>query len=1207
MQMLARVIAPLRASSASFAARGKVHKSAFLVSQPSVTVLWRVDALRQFSSCGVSTADVTKREIKKILVANRGEIAIRIFRAASEMGIKTVAIYAREDSGGMHRAKADESYMIGKGLTPVGAYLNIAEIIQVALDNNVDAIHPGYGFLSERADFAKAVTEAGIVFIGPKASVVHEMGNKTMARALAVRSNVPVVPGTDDAVTTAAEVKEFCGKHGFPVILKAAYGGGGRGMRVVRSMEEVEENFNTASSEALSAFGNGSMFVERFIERPRHIEVQVLGDAEGNVVHLFERDCSVQRRHQKVIEIAPAPCFSQELRDRLTSDAVRLCQAAGYTNAGTVEFLLDEDGRHYFIEVNARLQVEHTVTEEVTGVDLVQSQIRIAGGATFKDLDLSQDNIKLKSHSIQCRVTTENPANNFQPDTGRLEVFRAGEGMGIRLDSGSGFSGAVISPYYDSLLVKVCGTARTHQDAALKLHRALNEFRVRGVNTNIPFLLNVLKHPDFLEGSLNTRFIDEHPQLLSAIQGSNRGHRLLKYFANVSVNGPLTPLGTSAKPSKMEPLVPINHHSEKTGLRDVYLKEGPEGFAKAVRNNKGLLLTDTTFRDAHQSLLATRVRTYDLKNIAPYTSEALNNCYSLEMWGGATFDVALRFLHECPWDRLAELRELIPNVPFQMLLRGANAVGYTSYPDNAVFEFCKLAQNHGMDVFRVFDSLNYLPNLQLGIDAVGQAGGIVEAAISYTGDVSNPKKTKYNLDYYMNLTDELVKAGTHVLAIKDMAGLLKPNAAKLLVGTIRKEYPNLPIHVHTHDTAGAGVASMLAAGQAGADAVDVAVDSMSGMTSQPSMGAVVAALEGTDRDTGVELSSVSAMSTYWEQVRGQYAPFECTQTMKSGSSDVYEHEIPGGQYTNLHFQAFSLGLSDKWPEIRKAYIVANKLLGDIVKVTPSSKVVGDLAQFMVQNKLDEDNILERAEDLSFPKSVIEYFQGYIGQPHGGFPEPFRSKVLKGASTLEGRPGESLPPLQFEKIKSELEEMYGQDRIRDVDVMSFIMYPDVFKGYMKTRGEYSGALTKLPTHNFFAGMEVGEEVFVQIDKGKSLDIVLKAVGDMDKSGHREVFFTLNGQPRTLYIQDKNALADANVKERATDDRGSVGAPMPGSIIKVKVKAGDTVEKGDPLIVMSAMKMETVVTAPVGGTIKKIPASEGEDFSGGDLLIEIEESN
>ena len=947
------------------------------------------------------------------------------------------------------------------------------------------------------------------------------MGDKTEARKMALECGVAVVPGTNSPILRVEDAVEFCQKNGFPVILKAAFGGGGRGMRVVTKESELAENFERATSEALSAFGDGSIFIERFIQKPRHIEVQILGDEHGGVVHLYERDCSVQRRHQKVVEIAPAPNLPESIRRNLLADAVKLCRHAGYQNAGTVEFLLDEDGRHYFIEVNARLQVEHTVTEEITGVDLVQSQIRIAEGATLESLGLVQNDIAVMGSAIQCRVTTEDPENRFQPDTGRLEVFRSGEGMGIRLDA-AGYPGAVISPYYDSLLVKVTGKARRFDQAAIKLQRALNEFRIRGVKTNIPFLVNVLSHPDFLQGNLNTRFIENHPELFRFPESFNKAHKLLNYLGNVAVNGSFTPLATDLKPSKNEPRVPEDNGVVPRGWRNVLRERGPEEFAKAVRAHKGLLITDTTMRDAHQSLLATRVRTHDLMRIAPYTARVLSPAFSLENWGGATFDVALRFLKECPWDRLARLSETVPNIPTQMLLRGANAVGYTSYPDNVVFKFCEVAKDHGMDIFRVFDSLNYLPNLQLGIDAAGRAGAVVEAAICYTGDVSSKNPGKYDLDYYLTLARALVKAGTHVLCIKDMAGLLKPKAATILIGALRREFPNIPIHVHTHDTAGAGVASMLAAAAAGADIVDAAVDSMSGMTSQPSMGAIVAALEGTELDTGIPLRAVSELSNYWEQARGLYAPFECTTTMKSGSSDVYTHEIPGGQYTNLHFQSFSLGLADQWPEIKRAYAEANDLLGDPPKVTPSSKVVGDLAQFMVQNKLTKESVIERADTLSFPSSVVEYFQGYLGQLPGGFPEPLRTKVLKGKKTVEGRPGESLPAFDFEALRQQLREKYHDHQsFTDHDLLSAALYPKVFEEYMDFR-ETSGDVSKVPTSVFFGSFEVGKELRVEVAQGKAFDIKLAAIGQLQESGKREIFFELNGSPRSLMITDKTSI-------------------------------------------------------------------------------------
>lgn len=1143
--------------------------------------------------------------VKKLLVANRGEIAIRVLRACNEMGIRSVAIFSEQDKHQMHRLRSDESYLVGKGLPPVAAYLNIPEIIRVALENNVDAIHPGYGFLSERGDFAEAVIGAGIKFVGPTPEAIHSMGDKVKARQTAIDAGVQVVPGSPGPVDKVEEAVEFCKTYGFPVIFKAAYGGGGRGMRRVNSMTEVVDSFERAQSEALSAFGNGSLFLEKFIERPRHIEVQILGDRFGGVVHLFERDCSVQRRHQKVIEIAPAPNLPVAVRDAMTRDAVKIAKYVGYENAGTVEFLLDEQGKYYFIEVNARLQVEHTVTEEITGIDLVQSQIRITEGKSLEELGLIQEAISPKGSSIQCRLTTEDPAKNFQPDTGRIEVFRSGEGMGIRLDSASAFAGALITPHYDSLLVKVIATAKNHEQACSKMVRALTEFRIRGVKTNIPFLINVLQHQKFLNGYVDTYFIDENPRLFNMTPSQNRAQKLLHYFGNLIVNGPLTPLGTTIPPAKIVPTappVPLNEDVPR-GWRNVLLEKGPKEFAKAVRNHKGLLLMDTTFRDAHQSLLATRVRTYDLKRISPFVAHNLNQLFSLENWGGATFDVALRFLHEDPWERLKELRELVPNIPFQMLLRGANAVGYTNYPDNLVFKFCDVAVQCGMDVFRVFDSLNYVPNMVLGMEAAGQAGGVVEASISYTGDISNPERRKYNLQYYLKLADELVKAGTHILGIKDMAGLLKPGAAKILVGALREKYPDIPIHVHTHDTAGAGVAAMLAAAEAGADIVDVAVDSMSGLTSQPSMGAVVASVERTALDSGIPLSKVNQYSAYWEQARQLYGPFECCSTMKSGNSDIYENEIPGGQYTNLQFQAFSLGLADQFEDVKKMYREANRLLGDLIKVTPSSKVVGDLAQFMVQNKLTAKMVEDRAEELSFPQSVIQFMQGLIGEPPGGFPEPLRTKILKNAPKVDGRPGAKLAPIDFEKLKTELVELHGS-HISDTDVLSSAMYPKVFDEYQEFKKSY-GPVDKLDTRAFFIGPEIAQENTVELEKGKVLHVVTLAKGDLRSTGEREVFFELNGQVRSVMVKDKEAMKEIVVRPKAQKGvKGSVGAPMPGEVLAVKVKVGDKVEKGQQLAIMSAMKMEMVVQSPISGVIKSVSAEKGMKLEGDDLLMEIE---
>ncbi|XP_039625000.1 pyruvate carboxylase a isoform X3 [Polypterus senegalus] len=1151
-----------------------------------------------------STQRVEYKPIKKVMVANRGEIAIRVFRACTELGIRTVAVYSEQDTGQMHRQKADEAYLIGKGLPPVGAYLHIPDIIKVAKENEVDAIHPGYGFLSERSDFAQACMDAGVRFIGPSPEVVKNMGDKVEARAIAINAGVPVVPGTDSPISCLQEAQEFSNTYGFPIIFKAAYGGGGRGMRVVRSYEELEENYQRAYSEALAAFGNGALFVEKFIEKPRHIEVQILGDKFGNVIHLYERDCSIQRRHQKVVEIAPAAQLDPHLRDRLTADSVKLAKQVGYENAGTVEFLVDKHGKHYFIEVNSRLQVEHTVTEEITDVDLVHAQIHVAEGKSLPDLGLKQENIRINGCAIQCRVTTEDPARGFQPDTGRIEVFRSGEGMGIRLDSASAFQGAIISPHYDSLLVKVIAHGKDHQTAATKMNRALAEFRIRGVKTNIPFLQNVLSNDQFLHGTVDTQFIDENPDLFNLKPVQNRAQKLLHYLGHVMVNGPTTPIPVKAKASSIDPVIPqVPLGEPPIGFREVLLREGPEGFSRAIRRHKGLLLMDTTFRDAHQSLLATRVRTHDLKQIAPFVAHNFNNLFSLENWGGATFDVAMRFLYECPWRRLQEMRALIPNVPFQMLLRGANAVGYTNYPDNAVFKFCEVAKENGMDIFRVFDSLNYLPNMILGMEAAGQAGGVVEAAISYTGDVSDSTRTKYSLDYYVKLAEELVKAGTHILCIKDMAGLLKPNASTLLIGALRDRFPEIPIHVHTHDTAGAGVASMLACAQAGADIVDVAVDSMSGMTSQPSMGAIVACTKGTDKDTGIALEQVFDYSEYWEVTRGLYAAFDCTATMKSGNADVYENEIPGGQYTNLHFQAHSMGLGNKFKEVKKAYAEANKLLGDLIKVTPSSKIVGDLAQFMVQNSLTRHEVEEKADELSFPLSVVEYLQGYIGIPHGGFPEPLRSKVLKDLPRIEGRPGASLPAMDFKTLEQQLKKKHHED-ITPEDVMSAAMYPKVFDEFKEFNSQF-GPVECLNTRLFLEGPKIAEEFEVELERGKTLHIKALALGDLNKAGQREVFFELNGQLRSVLVKDTVAIKEMHFHPKALKDvKGQIGAPMPGKVIAIKVKEGASIEKGQPLCVLSAMKMETVVNSPMSGTIKKIYVKTDMSLEGDDLILEIE---
>ena len=1183
----------------------------------------------------ISTTVATKyAEIKtdppfnKVMAANRGEIAVRIMRAGNELGSTTVGIYSFEDRQTAHRYKADESYMVGTGLSPVAAYLGVDEIVKLAKESGVEAIHPGYGFLSERTDFAAACEKNGIKFIGPTVQNLREFGDKTSARQLAIASKVPVVPGTDNAVSTVDEALKFLEEYGCPIIIKAAMGGGGKGMRVVLTEAELEENFNLAQSEALAAFGDGTVFLERYVIDPRHIEVQIIGDGQGNVVHLYDRDCSLQRRHQKVLETAPAMGLDPKVRQAMLDDAVRLTANAKYRNAGTVEFLVDKEGRHYFIEVNPRIQVEHTVTEEVTGIDLVQTQMKIASGKTFEELGLKQENIAATGVAMQCRVTTEDPSRDFTPDSGYLSVFRQPTGMGIRLDDGPGFVGANITPFYDSLLVKLTGRASTREACAAKLRRALTEFRIRGVTTNIYYLRNVLSNSEFVNGNITTSFIGENPDLL--VEGGkrekffrNRAQRLLQFLGEIIVNGSPAELGAdkAIPTSEIAPIVPAvsemkgtnnKSFSDRGSLYSIYKKDGPEAFAKAVREHEGLLITDTTWRDAHQSLLATRVRTHDILKIAPASAVAFENAYSIENWGGATYDVAMRFLKECPWDRLGKMREEVPDIPFQMLLRGANAVGYTSYPDNVVYKFCDLAVKHGMDVFRVFDSLNYIENMRLGIDAVGEAGGIIEASVCYTGDVLRDEAGyKYTIDYYMEFVRQLVAQGIHVLAIKDMAGLLKPRAATILITALRKEFPDLPIHVHTHDTAGAGVAAMIAAAEAGADAVDLAIDSMSGLTSQPSMGAVVAALKGTDLDTGVNMDDLTLVNEYWEQTRQIYAPFESGQ--KSGSSDVYDHEMPGGQYTNLLFQSSQLGLADRWPQVKRKYAEANAVLGDIVKVTPSSKVVGDLAQFMVTNDLTREDVEKDVENLSLPLSVVEFCQGYLGVPLGGFPEPFRSQVIKGKvldngkESFEGRPGEELEPYDFIGEKERLDEKFNED-ISETDMISHVLYPQVFEDYKNFVNKY-GDVSVLDTRAFVVGLSPNEEAKFDIDNGKTLYITLKSVGDVDaETGNRDVYFDLNGHQRIITVEDKSAGVEGAKKEVAIESvLGSVGAPMPGVVVNVRVEQGEYVEKGDPLVVLSAMKMETVVAAPCSGKVKRVVVEVGDNLSPGELTVEIEEGD
>ena len=1124
--------------------------------------------------------------LRKILVANRGEIPIRIFRTAHELSLHTVAVFSYEDRMGMHRQKADEAYVIGqKGqYTPVGAYLAQDEIISIAKQHGVDMIHPGYGFLSENAEFARKVEAAGIVFVGPSGATIDALGDKVSARTLAIKSDVPVVPGTEGPVEKFEDVKAFTDTYGFPIIIKAAFGGGGRGMRVVREQGTLKDSFERATSEAKSAFGNGTVFVERFLDRPKHIEVQLLGDNTGNVVHLYERDCSVQRRHQKVVELAPAKDLPVEVRDAILADAVKLASSVKYRNAGTAEFLVDQQNRHYFIEINPRIQVEHTITEEITGIDIVAAQIQIAAGATLEQLGLTQNQITQRGFAIQCRITTEDPANNFSPDTGKIEVYRSAGGNGVRLDGGNGFAGAIINPFYDSMLVKCTCLASTYEIARRKMIRALVEFRIRGVKTNIPFLKSLLNHPTFIAGTCWTTFIDDTPELFSLVVSQNRAQKLLAYLGDVVVNGSSIKGQIGEPKFKGDIIMPELTGEDgkvldmskpcQTGWKTIIDKEGPAAFAKAVRQNKGCLLMDTTWRDAHQSLLATRVRTVDLLAIARQTSYTYSNAYSLECWGGATFDVAMRFLYEDPWDRLRKMRRAVPNIPFQMLLRGANGVAYSSLPDNAIYHFCEQAKRYGVDIFRIFDALNDVAQLEVGIKAVQKAGGVVEGTICYSGDMLNPQK-KYNLEYYMGLVEKIVNMGTHVLGIKDMAGVLKPRAATLLVGSIRKKYPDLPIHVHTHDSAGTGVATYVACANAGADAVDTATDSMSGMTSQPSVGALLASLEGTGLEPGLNIHNVRQLDTYWAQLRLLYSPFEAGLT--GPDPEVYEHEIPGGQLTNLIFQASQLGLGAQWAQTKKAYEQANDLLGDIVKVTPTSKVVGDLAQFMVSNQLSEDDVKAKAKELDFPGSVLEFFEGLMGQPYGGFPEPLRSDALRERRKLNERPGLTLAPLDLAKIKKDINAKFGS--ASECDVASYAMYPKVFEDYRKFITKY-GDLSVLPTRYFLAKPEINEEFHVELEKGKVLILKLLALGPLsEQTGQREVFFEVNGEVRSITVDDKNAAVEnvSRVKADSTDS-GQVGAPMSGVVVEVRVHDGGEVKKGDPIAVLSAMKMVSPTNHP-----------------------------
>lgn len=1140
------------------------------------------------------------KKFKRVLVANRGEIAIRVFRACSELGIRTVAIYSNEDKYSLFKTKADEAYLIGENKSPVEAYLNIEEIISLALKKGVDAIHPGYGFLSENPEFAKRCEESGIEFIGPTADMMDSLGDKIKSKIVAKAVGVPTIPGHEDGVNTVQDASVFAKECGYPIMIKAAAGGGGRGMRIVHSEDELEYAFSSAKNEAKKAFGNDLMFIEKYLEKPKHIEVQVLGDKFGNIVHLYERDCSIQRRHQKVVEFTPAFSLSEEKRNEICEDAIKIAKHVNYRGAGTLEFLVDMHGDHYFIEMNPRIQVEHTVSEMVTGIDLVQSQILIAEGFPLNSEEIglySQDDVKPRGYSIQCRITTEDPSNSFAPDTGKIDIYRTSSGFGIRLDGGNGFTGAVISPYYDSLLVKNISWSRTFQDAIKKSIRAIEETTISGVKTNIGFLINVLNHPTFLKGECHTGFIEENPELISIEAKTDEESKLLRYIGEKVVNET-----NGVKKDFDVPVVPkVEIPDNLSGTKQILDNEGTDGLIKWIKNQNKLLLTDTTMRDAHQSLMATRVRTRDMLKIADATSVYGNDLFSLEMWGGATYDVAYRFLHESPWERLTELRKKIPNVLFQMLIRGANAVGYKNYPDNVIREFIRESAKNGMDVFRIFDSLNWLKGMEVSIEEVLKTGKVAEAAICYTGDILNDEKSKYNLDYYIKLAKEIEKTGAHILGIKDMAALLKPHAAFKLVSALKQEI-SIPIHLHTHDTTGNGVATVIMAAEAGVDIVDTAFNSMSGLTSQPALNSVVAALKKTRRDTGINLKGIQLVSDYWDAVRPVYQAFE--SDLKSGSAEIYKYEIPGGQYSNLKPQVESFGLGHKFHEVKENYKVVNDMVGDIVKVTPSSKMVGDFAIFMVQNNLTPENIHEKAAHLAFPDSVVSYFKGMMGQPSGGFPEELQKIVLKGEEPITCRPGELLPPEDFDKIEKYLKEELEIEPDKR-DILSYALYPDVFEEYVKYRKEV-GDFTRMGSDVFFHGLYEGETCEVEVAEGKAYMIRLLSVSNPDNEGNKILVFEVDGNRREVKIKDKNNkfIQDFNTIEMADpSDRKQIGAPIPGTILSILVEEGETVAKNQAVIIVEAMKMEAKVTAAVEGVVGSIIAKEGQQVKAGQLLISL----
>ena len=1145
-------------------------------------------------------------EIKKLLVANRSEIAIRIFRTAAELGIRTVALYTHEDRYALHRFKADEAYLIGKAGEPIKNYLNIEEIIRIAKKHGVDAIHPGYGFLSENPTFAKACRDNDIIFIGPSTRTLKALGDKVSARKLALKADIPVLGGSDNALANLEQAKTYAAQIGYPVILKAAHGGGGRGMRVVNSVKELESAFEVSRRESLNAFGSDEVFIEKFIEKAKHIEVQLLGDEHGNLVHLYERDCSVQRRHQKVIEIAPSPNVSDSLREEICQAAVKIGNKANYANAGTVEFLVDvQEEKFYFIEVNPRIQVEHTVTEEVTGIDVVKSQIMVAQGAHLSDQSIGisdQDDVLCIGFALQCRVTTEEPENNFMPDYGRITHYRSASGMGIRLDAGSAFSGAIVNPYYDSMLVKVTSRGRLFHDAVRRMQRALREFRIRGVKTNIRFLGNLIGHPTFLAGDCTTRFIDSTPELFNLESRQNRASRLLTYIADVIVNENETVKGRERSLRRLPAPVPEYDVTQAIpkGTRDVFLELGNEEFSKWIIKQKRLLITDTTMRDAHQSLLATRMRSDDLLNIAQAYSHLTPNLFSLEMWGGATFDTSMRFLKESPWDRLTNLREKIPNILFQMLLRASSAVGYSNFPDNVVKSFVDESAQAGIDVFRIFDALNWLPNMKVAIEATNRAGAIAEATICYSGDILDSSRTKYDLNYYINLAKELEKMGAHILAVKDMAGLCKPDAIGILVKALKQEI-SIPIHFHTHDTAGIQAATILNAAKAKVDIADAALAPFSGGTSQPNLNTIVEALKFTPRASQLDLKSLDNLADYWRAVREFYKPFE-SETLPA-TADLYNHEMPGGQYTNLYQQARALGLADQWQRVCQVYADVNQLFGDIVKVTPSSKAVGDMALFMVANDLTASDVLDPQRELAYPSSVVDLISGRMGKPHGGFPVKVKKRILKDTKAIKGRPGSSLKPVNFKTLAEKVKQITGKPPSQR-DVLSYVMYPKVFEDYIAHRKQFADT-SRLPTPVYFYGLMRNEEVAVDIETGKTLILKYLAVGDPTADGKRTVFFELNGQPREATVVDRSLVVTESAHPKADEnDAGQIGSSMPGMVVNVAIKKGDKVKKGQKLLTLEAMKMETLLYAETDGLVQDVLVKAGSQVQTGDLLVKLD---